>query len=52
MSLVTPEKIRQLQKKLYVKAKQEVATRCLREARAGFPTRSFLGLADFSDSMW
>ena len=43
MSLATPEKIRKLQRKLYLKAKQERGggTRCNREARVGFPTRLY-----------
>ena len=39
MSLTPPEKIRKLQRKLYLKAKQDGGTRCHREAPVGTPTR-------------
>ena len=38
MSLKTPDKIRSLQRKLYIKAKEKGATRCPREAPGIFQT--------------
>ena len=43
MLLTTPEKLRSLRRKLYVKAKAEPTTRCRREAPGVSPIRSRSG---------
>jgi hypothetical protein len=55
IGLTTPQKIRQFQIKLYTKAKNEDATKCLREAHGASATNGSSVNSEFSDCercMW